>query len=139
MIIDATNLILGRLATKAAKQALEGEDIVVVNCEKVVITGNRKQLLENYAKKFDVGQVNQGPYFPRRPDMLVRRTIRGMLPRKNPKGRVAFARVKCYIGLPPEIKPEEVKTAPEANIERIKKATHISVLELCKHIGYKGI
>ena len=137
MIIDATNLILGRMAAVAAKQALKGESVTIVNCEKAVITGSREQLLENYAKKFDVGQVNQGPYFPRRPDMLVRRTIRGMLPRKKPKGRAAFARVECYVGIPSQIRREEMKSLPEANLERIKKAAHMTVSELCKHLGYK--
>ncbi|MBI2141719.1 50S ribosomal protein L13 [Candidatus Woesearchaeota archaeon] len=136
-IIDATNLILGRLAAKAAKQALQGEAVTVVNCEKAVITGDREQLLDNYAKKFDVGQVNQGPYFPRRPDMLVRRTIRGMLPRKKPKGRTAFARIECYVGVPSQIKQEEITSLPEASVERIKKAAHMTVSELCKHLGYK--
>ena len=137
MVIDATDLILGRLAAKAAKQVLQGESVTIVNCEKAVITGDRKQILENYAQKFDVGQVNQGPYFPRRPDMLVRRTIRGMLPRKKPKGRAAFARVKCYIGVPSQIKQEEIKSVPEASLERIKKAAHMTMSELCKHLGYK--
>ena len=135
-VIDATNLILGRLAAKAAKQALQGETITIVNCEKAVVTGNRKSLFESYDKKFDVGQVNQGPYFPRRPDMLVRRTIRGMLPRKKPRGRAAFERVKCHIGMPANIKAEDAKTIPEASVERIKKAAYITVNELCKHIGY---
>ena len=135
-VIDATNLILGRLAAKAAKQALQGETVTIVNCEKAVVTGNRKSLFESYDKKFDVGQVNQGPYFPRRPDMLVRRTIRGMLPRKKPRGRAAFERVKCHIGMPANIKAEDAKTIPEARVERIKKAAHITVNELCKHIGY---
>ncbi|MBI2580581.1 50S ribosomal protein L13 [Candidatus Woesearchaeota archaeon] len=137
MIIDATNLILGRMAAVAAKHALKGESVTVVNCEKAVITGSKEQLLENYAKKFDVGQVNQGPYFPRRPDMLVRRTIRGMLPRKKPKGRTAFLRVECYIGMPPQIKQGEIKQMPEASVERIKKSAHMTVSELCKHMGYK--
>ncbi len=135
-VIDATNLVLGRMAAKAAKQALQGETITIINCEKAVVTGNRKSLFESYAKKFDVGQVNQGPYFPRRPDMLIRRTVRGMLPRKKPKGRAAFERVKCYIGMPANIKAEDAKTIPEANVERIKKASYITVNELCKHIGY---
>jgi len=136
MIIDATNLVLGRLAANVAKQALNGEAVSVINCEKAVVTGNKKDILENYAQKFEVGQVNQGPYFPKRPDMLVRRTIRGMLPRKKPRGVSAFARVKCYIGTPAGIKGE-VKSIPEADIEKIKMTGHISIKELCLHIGYK--
>lgn len=137
-IIDATNLILGRLATQAAKQALKGEEVTVVNCEKAVVTGNKENVYENYMKKFDVGQVNQGPYLPKRPDMLVRRTIRGMLPRKKPKGRSAFERVKCYIGVPQGIKAEDAKTLPGASVEKVKKAPFMTVSQLCKHIGYKG-
>ncbi len=137
MIIDATNLILGRLASKAAKQALGGEEVIVVNCEKAIVTGDKKQIFDSYIAKFDVGQVNQGPYFPRRPDQLVRRTIRGMLPRKKPRGRAALERIKCYVGLPSQIKPEEAKTLPEASGDRIKKTSNITILELCKHIGYK--
>ena len=136
MIIDATNMILGRLASKAAKQALLGENIIVVNCEKAVVTGSGKQILENYIQKSSVGQVNQGPYFPKRPEMLVRRTIRGMLPKK-PKGRSAFERVTCHIGMPSTLKPEDAKTVPEADINRIKKAAHMTIGELCRHIGYK--
>ena len=137
MIINAEKAILGRVATAAAKAALKGEEVIIVNCEKAVITGNRKQILENYAKKFDVGQVNQGPYFPRRPDMLVRRTVRGMLPRKKPRGKAALGRVKCYIGIPPQVKAEDAKPVPEAGLEKIMNAAHMTVLELCKHIGYK--
>ncbi len=69
--------------------------------------------------------------------MLVRRTVRGMLPRKKPKGKAAHSRVKCYIGVPSGIKVDEVKTLPGANIERVKRAAHITVNELCKHMGYK--
>ncbi len=136
-VIDAANLVLGRMAAKVAKQALQGETIKIINCEKAVITGNRKSTLESYAQKFDIGQVNQGPYFPRRPDMLVRRTIRGMLPRKKPKGRLAYERVQCFVGVPSGIKAEDAKTIPEASAERIKKASYITVNELCKHLGYK--
>ncbi len=137
-VIDATNLILGRMAAKAAKQALQGGTITIVNCEKAVITGNKKHTLLSYEEKFDIGQVNQGPYFPRRPDMLVRRTVRGMLPRKKPRGRAAYERVQCFIGIPSGIKAEDVKTMPEASIERIKKAPYITVNELCNHLGYKN-
>lgn len=136
MIIDATNLILGRVATQAAKHALKGEEVVVVNCEKAVITGDRKQILQNYITRLAKGQVNQGPYFQRRPDLFVRRTIRGMLPRRKPKGRTAFERVKCHIGMPATVKPQEATTLPEASIEKIKKASHMSVRELCKHLGW---
>ena len=137
MIIDATNLILGRMAATAAKEALKGQTVTVVNCEKAIVTGNKSRVLETYAEKFEVGQVNQGPYFPTRPDMLVRRTIRGMLPRKKARGVKAYGRVTCHVGIPAEVKVTEAAALPQASLERIKKAPHITLSELCKHIGYK--
>ncbi len=137
VVIDATNLVLGRMAAKAAKQALNGGTVTVINCEKAVVTGNKKQIKDSYAAKFEIGQVNQGPYFPRRPDMLVRRTIRGMLPRKKPKGRAAYERIQCFVGIPSGVKAEDAKTLPEASAERIKKASYITVNELCKHLGHR--
>ena len=47
MIIDGTNLILGRIATFAAKKALEGEQVVIVNCESIVVTGGKKQTIKS--------------------------------------------------------------------------------------------
>ena len=121
----------------AAKQALNGQMVTVVNCEKAVVTGNKSRVLETYAEKFEVGQVNQGPYFPTRPDMVVRRTIRGMLPRKKPRGVAAYGRVMCHVGVPADVKVAEAKALPLASLDKIKRAPHITLMELCKHIGYK--
>lgn len=137
MIIDATNMIMGRLAAKAAKQALTGENVIIVNCEKAVITGNRKSILADYVDRHQLGQVNQGPYFQRRPDMLIRRCIRGMLPRKKPRGRTAFERVICHVGMPAGVKAEDAKAIQEASIEKVSKAAHMTLGELCRHLGYK--
>ena len=51
MLIDGTNLILGRVATYATKKALEGEEIVIVNCEKLIITGRKKFVIEEYQRR----------------------------------------------------------------------------------------
>ncbi|PIN72869.1 50S ribosomal protein L13, partial [Candidatus Woesearchaeota archaeon CG10_big_fil_rev_8_21_14_0_10_47_5] len=48
IIIDANNLVLGRLAARAAKLCLMGEKVSIINCEKAVISGNKKQLLEKW-------------------------------------------------------------------------------------------
>ena len=67
IIIDATNLILGRIATFAAKQALLGEQIVVLNCEKAIITGERKMVINAFLQKIHRGVPLQGPYYPKQP------------------------------------------------------------------------
>ncbi|MBI5073266.1 uL13 family ribosomal protein [Candidatus Woesearchaeota archaeon] len=84
IIIDATNLIVGRFATFAAKQALLGEEIAIVNCEKAFITGSKEHILNEYKRKRSIGTWATGPFYHRQPDRLVRRMIRGMLPHKQP-------------------------------------------------------
>ena len=100
MIIDGTNLILGRLASVAAKKALLGDDIIIVNCDKVLVTGTKKNIVEIYKEKTDRGNPFKGPFFPKIPDRIVRRTIRSMLPYRKPRGREAYKRVMCYLGVP---------------------------------------
>src|SRR3989338_6272197 len=98
MIIDATDHILGRMASFAAKKALLGEHINIVNCENVVITGRKVDILADYNAKRQRGDPFHGPYFPRQAERIVRRTIRGMLPRRQEKGLSAYKRIRCYRG-----------------------------------------
>ncbi len=136
MIIDASDLILGRMATVAAKKALAGEEVVIVNCEKAVITGKRNDIAAKYMKRIEIGQPTKGPFVLRRPDMLVRRTIRGMVPRKKTRGREAFKKVKCFISMPENIKAEQIETIKDAT--RSSSRNFITVKELCRLIGNKN-
>lgn len=136
-VVDANDLILGRLATVVAKRALLGESIDVVNCEKAVITGNRKTILDKYHAKRSRGIPSKGPFFPRRSDMLVRRTIRGMLPYKRPKGRDAFRRVKCHLGLPKEFEGKQIETFEEASISKLTTLKYVKLDNLSKSLGAK--
>ena len=102
-VIDASNHIMGRLSTHIAKELLGGEEIVIVNAEKVVITGRKEAILEDYKQRRDrgvKGRNRRGPYYPRMPDRMLKRTIRGMLPYQEPRGRTAFRKLKVYIGVP---------------------------------------
>lgn len=103
-IIDGKGAVLGRLASYAAKQALKGEEIVVLNCEKIIITGNKEDIRENLeSQRRRVGTTQKGPKVSRSIDKLVKRTIRGMLPEHRwGRGRVAFKKIKCYVGVPKE-------------------------------------
>ena len=137
MIIDAENLILGRLATFVAKQALQGEKIDIINVEKVVITGKPKEILENYKHKFTRGHSLDGPFFPRHPEKLVKRTIRGMLPYKQEKGKKAFKNIKCYINVPKEFEGKKMETIETANIKNVKKTKHLTVKEISLELGWR--
>ncbi len=133
MIIDADNSVLGRLAAAAAKQALLGEEIKIVNCEKAVITGDKKSVIKGYMELLEIGQPQQGPFVQRRPDMFVRRAIRGMLPRRQIRGREALSRVKCYIGVPSGVSEKGVVLKGMKSIKSRK--SNLTVGELCLHLG----
>ncbi|MEM4230583.1 MAG: 50S ribosomal protein L13 [Candidatus Pacearchaeota archaeon] len=104
IVIDGENCIMGRLASFVAKQALQGKQIDILNSEKVFITGNRKDILEKYIKLRRKGksQKMKGPLFPTMPEKILKRVIRGMMKYKEGRGKEAFKRIKCYIGIPKE-------------------------------------
>ena len=132
-IIDATNAILGRLGTNVAKRLLNGENIVIVNSEKAIIIGKKKTIIEEYMKKRELGTSRKGPFFPRMPDRIVKRTIRGMLPYQQPKGRSALKRLKCYIGIPDELKDKKFEVVENALASN--PVEYITIEELSKYLG----
>lgn len=128
-IIDATDARLGRMATHAAKAALHGKTVVIVNCEEALIVGARKNILEKYVWKREIGRPTKGPFLPRMPDRFVRRVVRSMLPYKTPHGRAAFERVMCYIGTPEEFAGKGVR------VEDTPAFRFMKVKELCTLLG----
>jgi len=114
-VVDASGLVLGRAASLIAKRLLQGETIVVVNAEKSVVIGGRTQILANYTAARARGSVRSGPHFPRYPDRIFRRTVRGMLPHLKTRGKVAFHRLEVHIGV-----PEQWKAATPQTLEGAK-------------------
>jgi large subunit ribosomal protein L13 len=104
MIVDANGLILGRLASNVAKRLIDGEEIIIVNAEKAIISGSKVNVLKEYKEMREKGSKEKGPYFPRMPDKILKRTIRGMLPYKKKRGAEALSRLRVYIGVPDEYK-----------------------------------
>ena len=101
IIIDGSNGILGRVCTYATKQALIGRKVVIVNCDEIKVSGNKDNILERYKRKrARGGDAQKGPYFPRLPKDIVRRTVRGMLKYKKVLGNKAFKRVICFPDTP---------------------------------------
>ena len=132
MIIDGKNAILGRLSTQIAKRLLKGEEVTIINADKIIITGNPKQILAKYIARRQRGSTEKGPYFPKNPEAIVRRTIRGMLPYKTPRGREAFKRLRVYVDIPVELKGE-IESMPAREI----KANFMTIQKLASLIGWK--
>lgn len=101
-VIDVSGLVVGRAASLIAQRLLAGESIVVVNAEKSVVTGSRTRVLEHYRAARARGSKRTGPHYPRYPDRIFRRTVRGMLPHLKSRGKAAYARLKVHIGVPVE-------------------------------------
>lgn len=138
MIIDAKNLIVGRLATFAAKKALLGEGIVIVNCDKAVISGEKRSVLMNAKKDSDRGTPSKGPFIPKQSHKFVKRIVRGMIPYKQPKGAAAFNRIKCYNDIPDNFNDQKIETVQIAHLSRLNKAKYVEIKEICKHLGGKS-
>jgi len=132
-VIDASDMPVGRLASLVAKRLLNGEEIFIVNAEKAIINGNKEEIIRRYRKKREIGGTKRkGPYFPRMPHMIIKRTVRGMLPYQQPKGRNAYRKLKVYMGVPEELKDMEME---RLNLK--KSVNYISLEELSKYLGVK--
>lgn len=136
-IIDATDTILGRLASYVAKNALKGDEIVIVNCEKVVVSGNKDNIFREFKEKRNRGDRYKGPFYPRMPDRIVKRVIRGMLPYKTDRGRKALSRVKTFIGIPEEYQGKKCITLDKIKKEKLKDMMYVYLYEISEYLGAK--
>jgi large subunit ribosomal protein L13 len=134
IIVDAKGLILGRLASNIAKLLLQGETVIILNAEKAAISGKKQHIVQDAKTFLEVGHPRKGPLHPRRPDRIVSRTVRGMLPRRKPKGIEAYKRLRVYLGAPLEFENKNIQTIPEASTDKLKSPC-ITVGELAKEIG----
>jgi len=108
IVIDAKMGVVGRIASFAAKKALLGNKIIIVNCNEAVITGPRKAVLATYTMKRTYGGTShKGPYYSRVPERMMRKAVRGMLPWPKGRGREAYKRVMPYNDVPEEYASKE--------------------------------
>ncbi|MCX6709853.1 MAG: 50S ribosomal protein L13 [Candidatus Woesearchaeota archaeon] len=135
MIIDATDTMLGRVASYAAKKALMGEQVTILNCEKSVVSGSRAYVLAKYAKKTDMGTPRKGPFFHRKTIMIMKRTVRGMLPHANSRAKEALSRVKCFDGVPEEFAGKKAEILKNANVSKLTNIKITYLGELSRLLG----
>ncbi len=136
-IVNAEGLILGRMATYIAKRLLKGEDITIINAEKAILSGRKSGKLADAKEFLGVGHPRMGPFHYRRPDRIVRKSVRGMLPFKKPKGKQAYKRLKVYMGIPNEFKDQKSETLTNAQATKLKCA-YLTVDEFAREIGWNA-
>ncbi|HEV2227248.1 MAG TPA: 50S ribosomal protein L13 [Nitrososphaerales archaeon] len=136
--VDASNQIAGRLSSKVAKLIISGKRVVVVNAEKALISGSRTSVVTEWTKKLELSsRVNPiyGPIHPRRPDNILRRMVRGMVPRKKPKGALAMKRLRVYIGVPSEVTGSKMTKFDDTAASR-PIPVYVTMADLSKSLGW---
>lgn len=139
--IDAKDCIAGRICSHISKLLLKGHHVRVVNAEKSMISGNRYKTIEIYKEYLEISSATNpihGPFHPRKPDRILTRMVRGMLPKRKPSGLTALKRLRVYIAVPPELKNTKLETFEDAKIRK-PSSYFISLGELAKQIGWNGL
>jgi large subunit ribosomal protein L13 len=144
-LFDATDKILGRFCSQIAKKAILGERIVVINAKDAIISGSKRDIEQKYLDRLykrTATKPSRGPFWPRRPDTLMRSVIKKMVPRKKIKGKEAIKRVHIYIQDIPErfknryqkLIPSEIMKADKSRLFYYNKYTTLE--SLCVKIGW---
>ena len=112
LLIDATDLTLGRLATEIATRLRgkhkpeytpfmdTGDYVIVINASKVKVTGNKASDKKYYHHTGYPGGIKEESFekrLARKPEDVIEKAVRGMLP-KGPLGRAMFRKLKVYAG-----------------------------------------
>lgn len=138
LVVDGENAKLGRLAAFIAKELLNGEEVYLVNSEKLILSGNPRRTVERYLVRRRLknkANPEHSPHWSRVPHLLVKRIIRGMLPWDSRRGREAYKKLKVYIGKPEKV--PEAKKFPELDGRGLRK--YMTVERLCKQLGYNSV
>lgn len=136
-LVNAEGLIVGRMCSKVAKRLLNGEQVIILNAEKAVFSGKKKSKIFEAKEFLEVGAPERGPFHYRRPDRFLRKTVRGMVPFKQPKGKSAYKRLKVYMGIPAEFKDQQMITFDDAQSTDLK-GPRFTLAELAKEIGWRN-
>mmetsp|Transcript_12997 Transcript_12997/g.54571 ORF Transcript_12997/g.54571 Transcript_12997/m.54571 type:complete len:201 (-) Transcript_12997:93-695(-) len=142
VVIDGRGHLLGRLASIVAKQLLQGQHVVVVRAEGIVISGGivRARQKYDYFKRLRMNtKPSHGPFHYAAPARMLWRTVRGMVPHKTKRGAAAFERFKAYEGIPPQYATVKRAVVPEAlKVLRLAAGHKYCVLgDLSHQVGWK--
>ncbi len=130
VVVDARDCIMGRVASQVAERALDGERVAVVNAEEAVITGSEEDVMSVYRQRDAVGS-DQGPNYPKRPDRIFKRSVRGMVPYKQTRGREALERVRVYVGNP----YDDAAVLEGTSLDRLSNIKFVSLGDVSENLG----
>ena len=135
VVVDARDCIVGRVASQVAQRALDGERVAVVNAERAVITGSEEDVMSVYRQRDAVGS-DRGPNYPKRPDRIFKRAVRGMVPYEKTRGREALGRVRVYVGNPYEDDNSvDADVLEDTSLDRLSNIKFVSLGDVSENLG----
>lgn len=141
IVVDAQNQIVGRLASQVAKALLNGQRVVILNAEKAVFSGHRRMVIRERLAQLKIASVTHpkhGPFHPRTPDRILTRIIRGMLPRRKPRGVAALKRLRVYVNTPRTYAHAKQTTFPAAQARR-PLPFYVPLADVARELGWQGV
>lgn len=131
IIINAEGAVFGRLCSFVAKKVLEGSEVIILNSEKAVITGNKHDIIQKYtALRASGGHSQKRPRYTKISSYMIKRGIRGMLPdHRKGIGKQALSRIRCYNDVPEEFKDKKIDKFQGTN-----NSKYITLKELSERI-----
>ena len=144
-VFDADGLVLGRLASTVADMLLKAarsdrdDKVVIINSEKAIVSGSSTSVLQNYHDKYALNHARKGPFYPRMPDMILKRTVRGMLPyQRKSSGRRALRNLRVEIGCPHHLAsgmPEGHLEGDDTNIRKSLPESYVRLGDISASLG----
>jgi large subunit ribosomal protein L13Ae len=141
VVVDAKGHLLGRTASYVAKQLEQGQRVVIVRCEHMLMSGSHfrsKLKYMDFLRKRMSTNPKKGPIHQKAPSRIVWRVIRGMIPHKTPKGAAAMGRLKCFDGVPLSFNSKKKMCIPDAlKMVRLKpRARYSCVGDVARECGW---
>ncbi|KAG2182267.1 hypothetical protein INT43_007194 [Umbelopsis isabellina] len=142
IVIDGKGHLLGRLASIVAKQALNGQKIVIVRCEELNVSGSffrNKLKYHAYLNKRCIVNPNRGPFHFRAPSRIFYKALRGMVAHKTARGAAALDRIKLFEGVPPPYDKMKRMVVPSAlRVLKLKPGRKYTTIGRISHeVGWK--
>src|SRR3972149_8596236 len=159
LVIDADNMVLGRVAAETAAILLrkkpivlalnaqdgqtievrphEHEMVYIVNAERTVVSGNPNRVTEHFMRRVHLKtntNPRRGPFYPRTPEAIVKRSVRGMVKHRTATGKAVFKKLHVYTGIPEFLVNESRVCFRQARADRLS-SRRINVGEIARRIG----
>lgn len=142
IVVDAAEHVAGRLASIVAKKLLEGYNVVIVNAEKAVVSGKRGMVVRKFKERLQISSIinprRHGPFWPRTPQGILRRMIRGMVPRRKGRGYAAMKRLRIFVSTPDEYKNAPFVRFPEASASKLSSG-YVTLEEIARELGWRRV